>query len=131
MEQLKTGHIEFASQIANHWVVTEQIRRDRLAAFLRAALATGFRVEEIAKEGEEFPFTSGKPVRHNKLEVFMRRVKGEDCIAVSVEKPKAVENHFPFWRTVAEFEQEEGYDPSDSKDPAVREAVNKLKLRRV
>jgi len=93
---------DLAAKVANRQAATLVISADRLPLYLDAASATGFKVEKIAVEGEEFPVSregySGK--------VRNIRVQGKGRIAVSVEKPEgSTTDHAPFWDNLRSLEK--------------------------
>lgn len=92
------------------------IRKDRLPFYLEAALASGFKVEEIAGEGEKFPFSREEErlrtkdeesySRESHLEVKEAKVPGKGRIAVVVERPEGSKEDFtPFWHSLRNLEQ--------------------------
>lgn len=98
---------DLVSKIKRREVVTLSIPKDRLPFYLEAASATGFKVEKIADEGEEFPFLkmvigkSGteKPEYDSDgtPKVSSLKVAGKNFIAVAIEKPKGSVDHNAFW----------------------------------
>lgn len=91
---------EFFSKIKKGQVVAEVIEEGKLKSYLVAARATGFKVEVIADEEEGFPYWPGMlqgGEAHHKL-------KRKGFIGVSIEKPEAAKNHFPFWDNLRTLE---------------------------
>lgn len=109
------GNSELVSKIANHQAVTLVIQQDRLPSYLEAALSTGFKVEKIADEGEEFPYISIKMYRESiqveydaetrQPKVSNIKVQGKGYVAVSIERPEDSKNHTPFWDKLKSLEQ--------------------------
>lgn len=107
---------EIARKLAQRTVVVNRIAEGELPLYLEAALITGYKVEKIADYGEEFPYWFSKvkamgEKRASPMEsegrkiyfeddssiVYNSRVAGKDSIAISIERPKDVTHHSPFW----------------------------------
>lgn len=99
-------------------VLVRVIKKDRLPFFLEAASANGFVVEEIARKGDRFP-EFGR-IKSTPISFFKwTTLEQEDCVVVSIEKPKgrALRKGFtPFWSTLKRLEQKQAQ--SSSNPPA-------------
>jgi hypothetical protein len=114
---VRTFSPDFVNKIKDGRVVTTVIGGDRLSFYLSAASATGFKVEKIADEGEEFPLLSMKTKNgigeqeHDsdgtpKASMIMIKVAGKGSIGVSIEKPEgSIEDHNPFWAELNRLDQ--------------------------
>lgn len=99
-------NVELGAKVASGEVVTTALKEDKLPLYLATASATGFKVEKIAEEGEEFPFLSLDS--HNYLhhqKVSNIKVKEGGYIAVSIERPEGSRDHAPFWNNLKSLEQ--------------------------
>lgn len=96
---------DLVSKIKSRQVVTLVVNRERLTSYLDAGLATGFRVEKIADEGEDFPCWQFEDKNRVIEEVRNIKVQGEGCIAVSIERPGGTKDHAPFWENLKRLEQ--------------------------
>jgi len=105
------------SKVASGQIVTTTIPKDELTSYLMAAKLSGFKVEKIAGEGEEFPRWFGTYENRTtqakygyrgglqRTEPVSVKVQGKGYIAVSVEKPEgSKDSHDPFWRNLESLE---------------------------
>lgn len=107
---LETHRIEeIADEFFKGRALTIQISPDEIPDYALAAAKTGFRVEKIAGEGEEFPHSKEFIVSNIKVE-------GKGAIAISIEKPKGSKgDHVSFWKNLESKEEyEKRYFPSKS-----------------
>ena len=99
----ETGNSEFASRVAAGEVETYVIHKDILNRFARAGLETGFRVEQIAEEGGEFP---NQTLAYG---VEMAKVPDRDHIAISIQREGRLKNdkgYDAFWGNLISVGQE-------------------------
>lgn len=104
-----TRRSELTYKVEKGEAVTTVIPEDMLPLHLRVASETGFRVEKIAGEGEEFPHSKEFIVSNIKVE-------GKGAIAISIEKSKGSKgDHVSFWKNLESKEEyEKRYFPSKS-----------------
>jgi len=130
MERPKLSHgewlkIELAVKLEMGKVVTLPIPKNELPLYRKAASTTGFTVEKIAGQGEEFPFLEavedpvgdfilgtvfGADVKNDRLQpqrkvVYYKPRKG--AIAVSIERPEGSNDHDAFYASLKSLQQEE------------------------
>jgi len=101
-------HPELVNKLANSQALTTVISEERLPDYLNAALATGFKVEKIAGEGEKFPVRSEDYVNGEgriQTKVYNREVVGKGNIAVSIRGPKGIKDCAPFWDNLNSLQQ--------------------------
>lgn len=110
----KVERIMLAFKLVNGQAVTEEIPQDKLPLYLEVASTTGFKVEKIADEGEEFPFRD--PLGHemvlgpNNLFVSQLRVssirvkKGNMGVSIKIAKDNKG-GYSPFWDKLRILEQ--------------------------
>lgn len=82
--------------------VTTQINPDKLPDYLKAASKTGFKVAQIAGEGEEFPAWEGSREAGSRGHVG-RGIVLKGNIAVSITEPEGNDpqrGHSYFWRSL-------------------------------
>lgn len=106
--ELEKRYSKLVPKITSGQVQTFSMPEDRLPSYLRAASATGFKVEQIAVEREKFPDLLPYSDSFGNLhpeKIFYIRVEGEGYIAVSVERPKGSKDHTPFWDALKSLEQ--------------------------
>lgn len=103
---------DIAAKIKSGQVVTLVIAENRLPSYSETALATGFKVEKIAGEGEEFPLLRGTP---GEEKVVSQQVVRKGYIAVSIEKPEGSKKDTgPFWTALTRLERKQVLSPSKS-----------------
>lgn len=101
---------DLVSKINDGNAVTDLIDKNKLSLYKKAALTTGCRVEEIAQEGEVFPYLEKQrfPGSHKAITIY-DRVVGENEIGIVIYKRKGSEDGFngyiPFWDQVRELER--------------------------
>lgn len=98
-------YAQIAKKVASRQAVTQVIAEERLPLFLKAASASGFKVEQIAKEGERFPGLES--YREFREEVSDVVVQGTGNIAISIEKLEGGSkgDHGPFWKKLKSLKQ--------------------------
>ena len=115
---------ELAFKVADGKVVTAEIDNDNWLLYLNAGSATGFKVEKIADEGEEFPFASSKKRVSISIDfeggelmpVSRMKVTEKGHIAISIETPEGKDSRFngPFWNHLENIRRAQALPSPDS-----------------